>query len=219
MKFCLVFRNALKPRYLRLARILISVCPSSSFTGCNMGKPETTLPWWDREVDRVGRPIRADVRSAAHEVWEEASRWTRTRLADPAQVADLMEGSIAQVSRYLDRIGAPLSSRKNGLLLLAYSRALRRLAVKSSRLEPVGGAVELSNRAVDLGWSRPLNARLDLENLVRKLSERNTTVLALRSAGYEWKEIADLLRTSVTLVRNSFWREVRKKLSKPLPYS
>ena len=219
MKFCLVFRNALKPRYLRLARILISVCPSSSFTGCNMGKPETTLPWWDREVDRVGRPIRADVRSAAHEVWEEACRWTRTRLADPAQVADLMEGAVAQVSRYLDRIDAPQSSRKNGLLLLAYSRALRRLATKSSRLEPIGGAVELSNRAVDHGWSRQLNARLDLENLVRKLSERNSTVLALRSAGYEWKEIADLLGMSVALVRNSFWREVRRKLSKPFPYS
>ena len=193
--------------------------PFVRIQGCSMGRLERTLSWWDQEVDRAGRRIRSDVRSAAHEVWAEACRWTQTRLADPAQVADLMEGSVAQVSRYLDRIGAPLSSRKNGLLLLAYSRALRRLAAKSSRLEPIGGAVELSNRAVDHGWSRQLNARLDLENLVRKLSERNSTVLALRSAGYEWKEIADLLGTSVALVRNSFWREVRRKLSKPSPCS
>jgi len=184
-----------------------------------MGRPDRILSWWDQEVDRKGRQIRSDVRSAAHQVWKEACRRTQSLLADPAPAPELMEDSVAQVSRYLDRIDAPQSSRKNGLLLLAYSRALRRLAAKSSRLEPVGGAVELSNRAVDHGWSRQLNARLDLENLVRKLSERNSTVLALRSAGYEWKEIADLLGTSVALVRNSFWREVRRKLSKSLPCS
>ena len=120
--------------------------PFVRIQGCSMGRLERTLSWWDQEVDRAGRRIRSDVRSAAHEVWEEACRWTRTRLADPAQVADLMEGVVAQVSRYLDRIDAPQSSRKNGLLLLAYSRALRRLAAKSSRLEPVGG--RLSYRIV-----------------------------------------------------------------------
>lgn len=185
-----------------------------------MGRLERTLSWWDREVDRAGRTIRDDVRSAAHEVWKESCRRTRALLADPTQAADLMESSVAQVSRYLDRIGAPLSSRKNGLLLLAFSRALRRLATKSSRLEPAGGAVELSSRVVDHGWSRQVNARLDLENIVRKLSERNSTVLALRSAGYEWKEIAQLLGTSVAAVRNSFWREVkgvRRTLDKHRP--
>jgi DNA-directed RNA polymerase specialized sigma24 family protein len=120
-----------------------------------------------------------------------------------------MEDSVAQVSRYLDRIGAPSSSAKNGLLLLAFSRALRRLAARSRRLEPAGGAVELSSRAVDHGWSRQADARLDLENIVRRLSDRNSTVLALRAAGHNWGEVAQLLGTSVAAVRNSFWREVK----------
>jgi DNA-directed RNA polymerase specialized sigma24 family protein len=150
------------------------------------------------------------VRSAAHEVWKEACRRTQALLADPAQAADLIEDSVAQVSRYLDRIGASPSSRKNGLLLLAFSRALRRLAAKSRRLEPAGGAAELSSRVVDHAWSRQVNARLDLEKIVRRLSERNTTVLALRGAGYNWEEVAQLLGTSVGMVRNSFWREVRE---------
>ena len=128
----------------------------------------------------------------------------------PAQAADLMEDSVAQVSRYLNRIGAPLSSPKNGLLLLAFSRALRRLAAKSRRVEPAGGAVELSSRAVDHAWSRQVNARLDLENIVRRLSERNSTVLVLRGVGYNWEEVAQILGTSVGSVRNSFWREVRE---------
>jgi DNA-directed RNA polymerase specialized sigma24 family protein len=174
-----------------------------------MGKPDRILSWWDQEVDRAGRPIRGDVRSAAHEIREEACRRTQVLLADPAQAADLMEESIAQVSRYLDRIGAPSSSPKNGLLLLAFSRMLRRRTAKTSRLEAVGGTIELASRAVDQGWSRQVNARLDLEDIVRRLSERSSTVLALRSAGYEWRDIAKLLGTSVATVRNMFWREVR----------
>jgi DNA-directed RNA polymerase specialized sigma24 family protein len=177
--------------------------------GCSMGRPERILSWWDQEVDRNGRQIRGDVRSAAHEVWKEACRRSQSLLADPAHAADVMEDSVAQVSRYLDRIGAPSSSPKNGLLLVAFSRALRRLAAKSRRLEPVGGAIELSSRAVDQVWSRQVEARLDLENIVRKLSDRNSTVLAFRTAGYNWEEVAQALGTSVAKVRNAFWREVR----------
>jgi DNA-directed RNA polymerase specialized sigma24 family protein len=175
-----------------------------------MGRPERILSWWDQEVDRKGRQIRSDVRSAAHQVWKEACRRTQSLLADPAQAADVMEDSVAQVSRYLDRIGAPSSSAKNGLLLLAFSRALRRLAARSRRLELAGGAIELSSRMVDRRWSLQVDARLDLENILRRLSDRNSTVLALRAAGHNWEEVAQLLGTSVAAVRNSFWREVRE---------
>lgn len=177
---------------------------------CSMGRPEKILSWWDREVDRMGRPIRDDVRSAAHEVWAEAGRRTEALVVDRAQAADLMEDSVARVSRYLDRIDAPKSSPKNGLLLLAFSRALRRLVAKSRRLQLAGGAVELSSLAVDHGWARQVNAQLELENIVRKLSERNGTVLALRCAGYNWEEVAQKFGTSVTRIRNGFWREVRE---------
>jgi DNA-directed RNA polymerase specialized sigma24 family protein len=175
-----------------------------------MGRQDRILSWWDQDLDRKGRQIRSDVRSAAHQVWKDACRRTQSLLVDPAQAADVMEDAVAQVSRYLDRIGAPSSSPKNGLLLLAFSRSLRRLAAKSRRLESVGGTVELSTRAVDHGWSRQVEARLDLENIVRKLSERNSTVLALRAAGYNWKEVAQAFGTSVATVRNGFWREIRE---------
>jgi DNA-directed RNA polymerase specialized sigma24 family protein len=175
-----------------------------------MGRPEKILSWWDREVDRMGRPIRDDVRSAAHEVWAEAGRRTEALVVDRAQAADLMEDSVAGVSRYLDRIESPTSSSKNGLLLLAFSRALRRLVAKSRRIQLAGGAVEMSSLAVDHGWIRQVNAQLELENIVRKLSERNGTVLALRCAGYNWEEVAQKFGTSVTRIRNGFWREVRE---------
>jgi predicted transcriptional regulator len=176
-----------------------------------MTGPEKTFSWWDREIDSAGRPIRADVRLAAHEIWGEACRRTQALLADGAQAADLMECSVTQVSRYLDHQATPLCSRRmNGLLMLAFSRALQRRAAKLNRVESVGAASDLSNHTVDQGWGRQVDARLDLYKIVRELSERSSIVLALRYAGYDWKEIAQLQGTSVTSVRNNFWREIKE---------
>jgi DNA-directed RNA polymerase specialized sigma24 family protein len=121
-----------------------------------------------------------------------------------------MENTVAQVSRYLDRIGAPQSSGKHALLMVAFCRALRRHAAKSTRLKLVGVSGELPNQTVDDTWIRQLDARLDLQNIVRQLSERNGAVLMLRATEYEWKEIAQLFGVSVAAVRNSFWREMEK---------
>jgi predicted transcriptional regulator len=175
-----------------------------------MPDSQMTVTWWDREIDSGGRPIRVDVRLAAHEIWHEACRRTQALTADNAQAADLMERSVTQVSRYLDRRGAPLCSQKmNGLLMLAFSRALQRSVAKLKRLESVGGTNELCNQAIDECWGRQVEARLDLDKMIRRMSERGRTILALRWAGYEWKEIAQLLGTSVAKVRGGFWREIK----------
>ena len=55
-----------------------------------------------------------------------------------------------------------------------FSRALRRLVARSRRLQLAGRAVELSSRLVDNGWGRQVDARLELENILRKLSTRGT---------------------------------------------
>jgi DNA-directed RNA polymerase specialized sigma24 family protein len=121
-----------------------------------------------------------------------------------------MENTVAQVSRYLDRIDAPQSSRKHALVMVAFCRALRRYAAKSSRLRLVGGPDELSNHTADDSWIRQVDAHVDLQNIVRQLSQRNGAVLMLRAAAYEWKEIAQLFGVSVAAARNSFWREVQR---------
>src|ERR1700758_5490542 len=124
------------------------------------------LVWWDRDVDQAGRPIRSDVRLAGHEIWEQACQRTKAALDDHGPAAELMENSVAQVSRYLDRIGAPESSEKRGLLMLAFCRALRRHTAKSTRLKLVGGCGELPNHTVDNAWIRQIDARLELQNIV-----------------------------------------------------
>jgi DNA-directed RNA polymerase specialized sigma24 family protein len=119
-----------------------------------------------------------------------------------------MENVVAQVSRYLDRLGAPLPPRKHGLVMLGFSRALRRYAARLSRLELVGDSQGLSSIASNDRWIACSNARLDLERMIHRLSGRNTEVLMLRAAGYEWKEVATLLGSTVGYLRNSFWREI-----------
>jgi hypothetical protein len=130
-------------------------------------------------------------------------------LGDTGPAAELMENSVAQVSRYLDRIGATESSgARRGLLMVAFCRGLRRRAAKLNRLELVGGSGELAIRAIDDRAVRRLNASLDLESIVQRLSHTNSAVLMLRAAGFEWKEIAELCGSSVATVRNRFWREI-----------
>lgn len=175
-----------------------------------MSSSESPL-WWDRDVDRAGRPIRPDVRAAAHAIWGSAHRLAQSLISDGSQAADLMETTVAQVSRYLDRGEVGVFSREiNGLLRVSFQRALQRRVAKLNRLETLGGSAELSNRAVDEKWARHVHARLQLEEIVRLLCDRSRTILALRYAGYTWKETAQLLGDSVPALRSAFWRDVTR---------
>lgn len=166
------------------------------------------LVWWDRDYDAGGRPIRPDVRSAGRDLWEQACRQTMAAVDDHGPAAELMEYAVAQVSRYLDRVGAPMASRKHGLVMVAFCRALRRHCAKLRRLELVGSSYELAKRSPGKSWEAEAHARLELENLVQRLSGRNADVLMLRAAGYEWTDIASLFGMSASALRNAFWREI-----------
>ncbi len=167
--------------------------------------------WWDREADRAGRPIRPDVRAAAHGIWACACRQAESLISDCSQAADIMESTVAQVSRYLDRNGVVVFSRAmEGLLMTAFQRALYRRIAKLRRVETWGGTGELSHRLVDRTWAHQVHAHLELDQVVRRLCERSRTILALRYAGYTWKESARLLGASVPALRSAFWRDVAR---------
>ena len=76
--------------------------------------------WWDKEADAAGRPIRVDVRTAAHQIWDAARRQTQHLLGDASEAPEVMENAVAQVSRYLDRSGADLFTQNTaGILMCA----------------------------------------------------------------------------------------------------
>ena len=172
---------------------------------------ERIVPWWDREIDSTGRPIRADVRLTANTVWGKACKRARVHLLDDAEAVEVMEDTVGQLSRYLDRHSVVLFSRDiAALMMVAFQRALYRRLAKLRRVETLGGVGELSNRAVDRTWTRQVHAHLELEQIIHLLAERSRTVLALRYAGYTWKESAKLLGISVSALRSAFWRDVTR---------
>lgn len=56
---------------------------------CSMSCSEVAL-WWDKDTDHTGRPIRPDVRGAAHRVWNCASKTAQTIIGDNSHAAELM---------------------------------------------------------------------------------------------------------------------------------
>jgi DNA-directed RNA polymerase specialized sigma24 family protein len=167
--------------------------------------------WWDRELDFAGRPIRPDVRAAAHEVWYQACGRVQAVLGDDSDAASLMEKSVSQVSRYLDRMGStPFSGNMNGLLVRAFCRALRRHAMKLHRIELVGNISELAEPLPTQSCASKEDCRLDAENAARRLSERGRTMLELRSVGFDWKEIGEIFKMTACAARAEFSRELKR---------
>jgi DNA-directed RNA polymerase specialized sigma24 family protein len=179
-----------------------------------------TIPrWWDREFDKSGKPIRADVRASAIEIWDKVSRKARSVVGDATDAADLMERCVSRVSRSLDRRQAlPFSQKTSAMLMVAFSRELSRHAGKLRRTQPSGDASAMEEYLSPSDWASEIESRLDLEKVVLRLGLRSRAILALRTAGYDWYEIASSLNVTVSVAKNSFWREferARAQLSRP----
>lgn len=173
--------------------------------------PEKGPLWWDRDSDRMGRPIRADVRQAAHEIWPQACSQARAVLGDDADAAELMEASVDRVSHYLNRQAAPLfSANVAGLLTTAFRRQLQKRWLKQQRLELVGGTGDLEERYYGPDWSRDVERALDLKKIIHRLSQRGNRILLRRRDGIDWRSIGEELGISEQTAQNSFWREVRQ---------
>ena len=139
--------------------------------------------WWDQELDPTGKPLRLDVRSAAREVWNDACNQTRALLGEPCEAAGLMERSVVQISRYLNRRGvAAFSQDTSSLLMFAFCRALRRHAVKLRRVELAPDLSEASERPPTRSCTTEEDCRLDAEKAVRHLSARVRQMYELRHA-------------------------------------
>jgi hypothetical protein len=177
-----------------------------------MSFAEKSPIWWDRDVDAAGRPIRPDVRAAAHDVWLRACARTEAVLGESGDASGFMEASVAQISRYLDRGGSAANAHDiPGLLMTAFSRTLRRYAMKLRRIQLVDDISEFTEPVPTSGsCANKEDCRLDAEKAARYLSDRGRVMLDLRRVGFEWKEIAVILNTTDCAVRAEFSREVKK---------
>jgi DNA-directed RNA polymerase specialized sigma24 family protein len=172
---------------------------------------DESLSWWDRDVDSEGNPIRADVRSAARDLWDYACEQARTFLGDASEAPELMETSVLQVSRYLDRRAAPLfESDARALLVCAFYRGLRRTVLKLRRLELTADLSTVPTPRPGRSCPSKEDCRLDAEKVLRKLSDRARQMFDFRKDGYDWEEVAAILNTSDGAARAEYSRELKR---------
>jgi hypothetical protein len=167
--------------------------------------------WWDRELDPTGKPIRLDVRSAAREVWNDACTQTRALLGEPCEAAGLMERSVVQISRYLNRRALPMFSQDtSGLLMCAFCRALRRYEARHQRVELAENPEELSAPDAGKHCTSKADCGLDAKKAASQLSQRGRKMYELRKAGFGWKEVAHMLNTTAGAARAEYSRELKR---------
>jgi hypothetical protein len=174
--------------------------------------------WWDRDADDQGRPLRADVRQAAHQVWPDARRRVHSVLGESMEAAEMMEAAVLNISHYLDRHQAPLFSQPVApLLSLRFWQELRRHSERLRCFRSAVGSNGLESLAADGEWVEKANRQIDFEKLLPCLSQRSRRILALRGSGKDWKEIGKMLSIATSTARNGFWHEVHQALSKWTP--
>ncbi|HET9184485.1 MAG TPA: hypothetical protein VFP59_20375 [Candidatus Angelobacter sp.] len=167
--------------------------------------------WWDRDVDGTGRVIRADVRRAGHDIWQQVRWMVRRKCGDEADAGWLLEASVERISRYLDRKAQPVFARDvRWLLLTAFCRLFRRYTNKLDRLRLVGDNSNLPELKPQDDWGTRIERRADLTRILRQLSRKGCTLFVLRLAGFDWCEIARVLHLTEVAARRSFWREIRR---------
>jgi DNA-directed RNA polymerase specialized sigma24 family protein len=178
-----------------------------------MSTSQTIARWWDREFDKLGKPIRPDVRAAAVEIWEKVCSKAQSTLGDATEAPELMESCVSRVSRSLDRRQVPLFSQKTAaMLMVTFGRELSRYAAKLRRTQPKGDTIAMEEYLPSSDWAGAIDSRLDLERVLVLLSPRSRAILALRTAGYDWNEIAASLDLTVSVAKNSFWRDLDRAL-------
>jgi hypothetical protein len=151
------------------------------------------------------------VKAISSEISDQAGRRAQSVLGDSADAQCLMESAVAVVSRYLISKHEPLwPGRTKTLLRASFRRALRRRAVNLSRREMFGGTDDVEDEVLAFQNSG-LNAgcRLSPERVVRLISDKSRAMLAMRDAGYNWKEIGRFFGVSDSAARKTFHEELR----------
>lgn len=172
--------------------------------------------WWDRDIDDSGAPIRADVREAAHVVWQEACHRTGIILGDESDAPELMEAAVHHISGHLNRRGeaVPASANVTSLLMLHFCQELRRLAGRLARIRSVGTTADIEERPVLQAWTEEIERKIDIERLLPHLSERSRKIFRLRLLDHNWKQIGKLLGIAPSTARNAFWENLRAAQAK-----
>lgn len=177
--------------------------------------PDLGPMWWDRDVDDQGRPIRVDVRQAAHKLWPEAIRRVKRTLSDPAEAAELIEITVVYISHHLDRKRTPaFATNIPSLLSLHFSQELWRLAKKLGRIKLVGDNRAIETIAVVEDWAERIDRHQDFEKAMDYFHPRIRISIYMRMEKHSWDLIGTKLGKSPGALRKEFWKALHQVLAR-----
>jgi DNA-directed RNA polymerase specialized sigma24 family protein len=173
----------------------------------------TSLSWPSLDegyTDEFG-VICPEVYRAAGELWPQAESFVNSRLRDCPAGMQMMLKAAAAVSR--KRHERPDQIRDlNAYLWITFKRLIYDELEKENRYQPLEPEHQPASGA---RASEALNDRILIEEVMAQMDSWTRTVFELRVLGYQFEDIAQMLKIRPNLLRSKFHKEI-KKLSRQL---
>lgn len=168
-----------------------------------MSKAPGGPPLEDEDLKLPATGIRADVLQAARQVWPQFRRRAVLLLGSQKRAAKLMEAAALSLSRQLGRQKqkAPLVKKPIAALLKAHLDLALPHSKRSSRKRPVSGTKG--------GHAGVANATAGDFAAFTEFDDQTSMIVAMRSWGHTWKEIAAMLGITSSNARSAFLRAMQ----------
>jgi len=153
---------------------------------------------WPR--DKSGNAIEQDLVDAAERNWARIEAYAKRHEQDSARTANLLEATLLALSRAWKTNGRLMRPIRNldNYLYSAFIRRLNRQLAKEPKIETVGSIQDLD--FVSAIRTKVAPSHIEQELLVKEvmtfLDERPREIFSLRNAGYSWRDIAGILKTT-----------------------
>jgi DNA-directed RNA polymerase specialized sigma24 family protein len=177
-----------------------------------MDSPRLSWPSLDEGYTDEFGVICPEVYQVAGELWPQAESLVYSRLRDHPAGMRLMLKAAAAVSRKLKEQPDQIRDLK-AYLWTTFKRLISEEAENESRYQPLEPEQHPTNNSH--GPSEELNDKILIEEVMAQMDSWTRTVFELRVLGYQFEDIAQMLKMRPNLLRSKFHKEI-KKLSRQI---
>lgn len=169
---------------------------------------------WIRPQNKLGKPIEAEILSAARRNWRRIVSYAKRLGQDPARAAEELEGAASSLSSLIERHPRFRDRIKNldDYVFWVAAHKLNKRAATEPPVDFVGSLADLNalDDAKDANWASRLEDELFLKQVTSYMSERTRYLFSLRQMGLSWEEIAKSVDMSANAVQVEFNRGVAR---------
>jgi DNA-directed RNA polymerase specialized sigma24 family protein len=151
--------------------------------------------------------IHPEVYQAAGELWPQAQILVYSRLSDRPAGIRLMLRAAAAVSRKLQEQPDQIRDLK-AYLWTTFKRLISDEVENENRYQPLEPEQHLTNN--HHGQSEALNDQILIEEVMAQMDSWTRMVFELRVLGYQFEEIAQMLKMRPNLLRSKFRKGIQK---------